>query len=48
MPTKQDNPNVRSVDQTFNMFGVLLNFLITPAETGHEVSLFKGILPQEL
>lgn len=45
MPTKQDNPNARSVDQRFNMFGVLLNFLVTPAETGHEVSLFKGILP---
>ena len=45
MPTKQDNPNARSVDQTFNTFGVLLNFLVTPAETGHEVSLFKGILP---
>jgi hypothetical protein len=28
-----DNPNARSVDQTFNMFGVLLNFLVTPAET---------------
>lgn len=40
-----DNSNARSVDQTFNMFGVLLNFLVTPAETGHEVSLFKGILP---
>ena len=43
--TKQNNPNARSVDQTFNMFGVLLNFLITPAETGYEVSFFKGILP---
>lgn len=45
MLTKQDNPNARSVDQRFNVFGVLLNFLVTPAETGHEVSLFKGILP---
>ena len=45
MATKQANPNARSVDQTFNTFGVLLNFLVTPAETGHEVSLFKGILP---
>ena len=45
MPTKEDNSNARSVDQTFNVFGVLLNFLVTPAETGHEVSLFKGILP---
>ena len=44
----QDNPNARSVDRTFNVFGVLSNFLVTPAETGHEVSLFKGILPQEL
>jgi quercetin dioxygenase-like cupin family protein len=41
----QDSPNARSVDRTFNVFGVLLNFLVTPAETGHEVSLFKGILP---
>jgi quercetin dioxygenase-like cupin family protein len=45
VPTKQDNPNTGSVDQTFNMFGVLLNFLVTPNETGYEVSLFKGILP---
>lgn len=45
MPTKQVNPNARSVDQTFNVFGVLLNFLVTPSETGHEVSLFKGTLP---
>ena len=41
----QDNPSARSMDQRFNTFGVLLNFLVTPAETGHEVSLFKGILP---
>ena len=34
-----------SADQTFNVFGVLLTFLVTPNETGHEVSLFKGILP---
>jgi len=45
VPTKEDNSNARSVDQTFNVFGVLLNFLVTPAETGHEVSFFKGILP---
>jgi len=45
VPTKEDNSNARSADQTFNTFGVLLNFLVTPAETGHEVSLFKGILP---
>src|ERR1700732_2816975 len=40
----QDNPNAKSVDQRFNTFGVLLNFLVTPAETGHEVNLFKGIV----
>jgi len=34
-----------SADQTFNVFGVLLNFLITPNETGHEITLFKGTLP---
>lgn len=34
-----------SADQTFNMFGVLLNFLVTPNETGHEITLFKGTLP---
>ena len=45
MPTKEDNSSARSVDQTFNVFGVLLNFLVTPNETGHEVSLFKGTLP---
>jgi hypothetical protein len=27
------------------MFGVLLNFLVTPNETGHQISLFKGTLP---
>jgi hypothetical protein len=34
IPTKQGNANATSVDQTFNMFGVLLNFLVTPNETG--------------
>ena len=33
-----------SADQTFNTFGVLLNFLVTPSETGHEITLFKGTL----
>jgi hypothetical protein len=42
IPTKQGNANATSVDQTFNMFGVLLNFLVTPNETGHEISLFKS------
>src|SRR5260370_10008584 len=41
----QDNPNARSVDQRFNTFGVVLNLLGTRAESGHEVSFFKGILP---
>jgi hypothetical protein len=45
IPTKQGNPNPSTVDQTFNMFGVLLNFLVTPNETGDEISLFKGTLP---
>ena len=45
IPTKQGNPNAASVEQTFNMFGVLLTFLVTPNETGHQVSLFKGALP---
>jgi quercetin dioxygenase-like cupin family protein len=45
IPIKQDNANAIPADQTFNMFGVLLNFLVTPDETGHEVSLFKGTLP---
>ena len=39
------NPNPTSVDQTFNMVGVLINSLVTPGETGHEVSLFKSTLP---
>ena len=43
--TKQSNANTTSVDQAFNMFGVLLNFLVTPDEIGHEFSLFKGTLP---
>jgi quercetin dioxygenase-like cupin family protein len=45
IPTKQGNPTAASVDQTFNMIGVLLNFLVTPSETGHQISLFKGTLP---
>ena len=45
IPTKQGNANATSVDQTFNMFGVLPNFLVTPNETGHEISLFKSTLP---
>jgi len=48
IPTKQGNPTAVSVDQTFNMFGVLLNFLVTPSETGHQISLFKGTLPPEV
>ena len=45
IPTKQGDANATSVDQTFNIFGVLLNFLVTPSETGDEISLFKGTLP---
>jgi quercetin dioxygenase-like cupin family protein len=45
IPTKQGNPIAASLEQTFNVFGVLLNFLVTPNETGHQVSLFKGTLP---
>ena len=45
MPTKQSTANTASGDQAFNMFGVLLNFLVTPDETGHEISLFPGTLP---
>jgi quercetin dioxygenase-like cupin family protein len=48
IPTKQGNPNAASVEQTFNLFGVLLNFLVTPNETGHQVSLFKGTLPPKV
>ena len=44
-PKRARNPNPTSVDQTFNLFGVLINSLVTPSETGHEVSLFKGTLP---
>jgi hypothetical protein len=44
-PTKQSNANTTSGDQAFNLFGVLLNFLVTPDETGHAISLFKGALP---
>ena len=44
LPTKQDNA-ATPVDHAFNMFGVLLNFLVTPDKTGHEISLFKGTLP---
>jgi quercetin dioxygenase-like cupin family protein len=44
IPTKQSNANTTSRDQAFNLFGVLLNFLVTPDETGREISLFKGAL----
>ena len=45
IPIRQSNANTISGDQAFNMFGVLLNFLVTPDETGHEISLFQGTLP---
>jgi quercetin dioxygenase-like cupin family protein len=32
-------------DQMFNVFGVQLQFLIAPKETGNQTSLYKGILP---
>ena len=48
IPTKQGNPTAASVDQTFNMIGVLLNFLVTPSETGHQISLFKARCLPEL
>jgi quercetin dioxygenase-like cupin family protein len=31
--------------QTFDVFGVQLQFLVTPKETGNQTSLYKGILP---
>jgi quercetin dioxygenase-like cupin family protein len=34
-----------ALDQTFDVFGVQLQFLIAPEETGNRTSLYKGILP---
>lgn len=36
---------VASHEQTFDVFGVLLQFLITPEQTGREISLYRGTLP---
>jgi hypothetical protein len=44
IPIKLRNANTTSGEQAFNMLGVLLNFLVTPDETGHEISLFQGTL----
>jgi quercetin dioxygenase-like cupin family protein len=32
-------------DQMFDVFGVQLQFLVAPEETGNQTSLYKGILP---
>jgi quercetin dioxygenase-like cupin family protein len=34
-----------SPDQMFDLFGVQLQFLIAPEETGNQTSLYKGMLP---
>ncbi|ADV84457.1 cupin domain-containing protein [Terriglobus saanensis] len=42
--TEQRNTSLSSIPQTFDLFGVLIDFLVTPDETGHKISLFKGII----
>ena len=32
-------------DQMFDVFGVQLQFLVAPEETGNQTSLYKGVLP---
>jgi quercetin dioxygenase-like cupin family protein len=39
------NQNTVTQDQTFDVFGVQLQFLVGPDETGSQSSLYKGILP---
>jgi quercetin dioxygenase-like cupin family protein len=34
-----------AIDQTFDVFGVQLQFLVAPEETGNQTCLYKGILP---
>jgi quercetin dioxygenase-like cupin family protein len=34
-----------AADQTFDVFGVQLQFLVAPEETRNQTSLYKGILP---
>jgi quercetin dioxygenase-like cupin family protein len=43
MNTLNQNPIAR--DQTFDVFGVQLQFLVGPDETGNQSSLYKGTLP---
>ena len=45
---RNDIPTVGGGDETFVMFGVLLNFLVAPDQTGNEISLIKGTLPPEV
>lgn len=34
-----------ALDQMFDVFGVQLQFLVAPEETGNQTSLYKGVLP---
>ena len=46
MTIRYQNPTPSPAsDQMFDLFGVQLQFLVAPVETGNQASLYKGILP---
>lgn len=46
MTIRNQNPaSSLAQDQMFDVFGVQLQFLVAPEETGNQSSLYKGILP---
>jgi quercetin dioxygenase-like cupin family protein len=46
MTIRYQNPTPSPApDQMFDVFGVQLQFLVAPEETGNQTSLYKGILP---
>jgi quercetin dioxygenase-like cupin family protein len=46
MTVSYQNPKPSpALDQTFDVFGVQLHFLVAPEETANQTSLYKGILP---
>jgi quercetin dioxygenase-like cupin family protein len=41
----QNEPALSANEETFDIFGVLLQFLVTPEQTGNEISLYRGTMP---
>ena len=43
--TTEKHEHVASDEQTFDMFGVRLQFLIAPEQSSGKISLYRGTLP---